>query len=87
MRDPFLGRRGDMRKHPLPPPETTSVILLLTVPRDWPALSVAEIERKLRHPLNDGMYRVIAEEIKKWGGTGTYDLTALRQFLEDRGAL
>lgn len=65
--------------------DTESVIVMLTVPVEWKDLPQSEIARKLRGN-EPHLTNMLAGEIKRWAGSGAVDLSALRQFLEDRGA-
>ncbi len=63
--------------------ETTGVLVILTVPKAWVGLSVAEIERKLG-PNLPLMLPAMAEAIHRWAGTAGADLSELRKFLDER---
>lgn len=62
--------------------DTTSVLVVLTVPRPWQRLSVREIERKLRR--QPELLPMLAKEVKRWGDSGVIDLTGLQRFIDDR---
>ena len=64
---------------------TDSVLVMITVPRHWRRLSESEIERALRHN-QPHLLPMLAQEVKRWQGSGVLDLTGLRKLLEERGA-
>lgn len=62
--------------------ETRSVLVVLTVPEDWPELPVGEIERKLRDN-EPHMTRHLAREVKRWGQVDEVDVEGLQGVVDD----
>lgn len=62
--------------------ETTSTLVILTVPKWWASLSVEEIAEKIRERPEIALG--LAAEIKRWSDTSALDLTALKKFIEER---
>jgi len=61
-------------------PETRSILVMLTVPEDWPHLTVSEVARKLRAN-EPHLSRFLAREIIRWGKTDAMDKEGLKRFV------
>lgn len=60
-------------------PGIDTVLIMLVVPSAWKVLPV---EGAQEPHLSQGL----AQEVKRWAGSNVLDLSALRAFLEERGA-
>ncbi len=56
---------------------------MLQVPVEWIGLPAAVIERKLQHQQRE-IIQMLATEVERHAGSNTLNLTALRQFLDER---
>ena len=63
--------------------DVESVIVILSVPREWIGLPEPEIARKLRGN-EPHLSMMLAAEVKRWGGTGAVNLTELKRFIDEK---
>lgn len=60
---------------------TRSVMVVLTVPEDWPSLNVTEVARKLRQN-EPHLSRFLAKEIIRWGKRDEIDRERFQEFMD-----
>lgn len=62
--------------------EKRSILVVLTVPADWPDLPLEEIERKMRAN-EPHMTRYLAAEVKRWGNRDEIDVEGLQDVVNE----